>query len=319
MNKFIFPLCLWLLLAASPALRAAGSADTGLQAAQQELAAGDYKLAYTRFSRHATNNPLAQFSLGLFHRNGWGRPVDNRQACQWFEKAAQKRIPAAQHYLGDCLVQGTHRQPDPAAALELYMDAAAGGHLISLCAAADLYIRGEGVSKDVQRGLELCTQAAQANSPPAQLALADYYRNHADIPSDLAAARYWYQQAAERRLPEAQYRLGVMLSQGQGGTPDLDAALLWLETAASAGHAPAYLPTAVLYANAEPDPATGALRPEHLAKIYLWTHAAKARTTDPTQRETIARIETMLQAVMPETWHTSLDQQIAAHLAKFSP
>jgi TPR repeat protein len=149
------------------------------------------------------------------------------------------------------------------------------------------------------------------------LKLANYYREGTDFPQGLAAARHWYQQAAERDSSEAQYRLGVMLSEGQGGEPDTNAALFWLEAAAAEGYSPAYLPTAILYANAEVDPETGALRPEHLAKIYLWTNAAKAHTTDSAQLEIIARIETMLQAVMPNTWKTNLDQQIADHLAKF--
>lgn len=290
-----------------------------LQPAQQALVAGDYKKAYALYAKRAANNPLAQFTLGLFHKNGWDRPVDEAAGCRWFEKSVRKRIPTAQHYLGDCLIQGAHRAADPSAALVLYLDAAAGGHLISLCSAADLYIKGNGVGKDAKRGLELCTQAAQAGSPPAMLTLANYYREGKDVAQDLAAARGWYQQAAERRSSEAQYRLGVMLSEGLGGEPDANAALLWMESAAAEGYAPAYLPTAILYANADVDPETGALRPEHLAKIYLWNSAAKTRTTDSAQLEGIARIDAMVQAVMPIAWRASLNRQVAEHLAKFNP
>lgn len=310
-----------LLLATAAGVQAAKPADFSaeLQPAQQVLASGDYKRAYMLYARRAAHNPLAQFMLGLFYKNGWDRPVDEAVGCRWFEKSAQRKIPAAQHYLGDCLTQGAHRRADPTAALALYLDAAAGGHLISLCSAADLYIKGIGVGKDAKRGLELCTQVAQAGSPPAMIKMANYYREGADVAQDLAAARSWYQQAAERHSPEGQYRLGVMLSEGLGGDPDLNAALYWLETAASEGYAPAYLPTAILYANAEVDPASGVLKPEHLAKIYLWNSVAKISTVDPVQIETIARIDAMLQAVMPAAWRPRLDQQIADHLAKFKP
>lgn len=310
-----------LSLAAAADAQAARPTDFSaeLQPAQQALAAGDYKKAYALYARRAANNPLAQFTLGLFHKNGWGRPVDEAAGCRWFEKSARKRIPTAQHYLGDCLIQGVHRTADPAAALTLYLDAAAGGHLISLCSAADLYIKGNGVGKDAKRGLELCTQAAQAGSPPAMLKLANYYREDKDVAQDLAAARGWYQQAAERHSPEAQYRLGAMLSEGQGGEPDLNAALFWLETAASEGYASAYLPTAILYANVEVDPATGALKPEYLAKIYLWNSAAKARIADPVQLAEVGRIEALLQKAMPASWRPDLDKKVAEHLAKFKP
>ncbi len=316
LNKRIIPIFLSLFVAAPCAL-AGTDYSAGLRPAQQALAAGDYSRSYARYSRFAAKNPLAQFTLGLFHQNGWGRPVDEIAACRWFEKSARKRIPAAQHYLGDCLVKGAHRPADAKAALNLYLDAASGGHLISLCSAASLYIKGEGVDRDAKRGLALCAQAAQAESPPAMLRLADYYREGADVPQDLAAARHWYRQAAERRHREAQYRLGSMLAEGQGGEPDLNAALFWLETAASEGYAPAYLPTAILYANAEVSPETGALRPEHLAKIYLWNSAAKARATDPARLAEIDRIEKMVLAVMPESWRPDLDRKVSEHLANF--
>lgn len=299
-------------LAARPA-----DLNSALRPAQQALAAADYRTAYARYARLAAGNPLAQFSLGLFHQYGWGRPVDAAQACRWYQKAAEKNIPTAQHLLGDCLLHGTHQAADPAQALLWYRKAAGNGHLLSLCAAGELYIQGRGVAKDVAQGLALCTQAAQADSTPTMLKLANYYREGKEVPPDLAAARYWYQQAAERHSSQAQYRLGLMLGEAQGGAADLPAARFWLETAAAAGYADAYLPTAILYANADPDPASGALAPEHLAKLYLWLSAAKARAPDDVQRAEITRIEAMVLAVMPASWRPGLDQQVAAHLAKY--
>ncbi len=317
MTRIVSMVVLLLVTASSALAGKQTDPNAGLQPAQKALASGDYKRAYVQYSRFAAKNPLAQFTLALFHQNGWGRAVNEAEACRWFEKAAQGKVPTAQHFFGDCLAQGKGRPADGKAALVWYRKAAANGHFISLCSAADLYIKGLGVDKDVAQGLSLCAQAAQAESPPAMLKLADYYREGTDVPQDLAAARYWYQQAAERHSHEAQYRLGVMLSEGQGGAPDLSHALFWLETAAGEGYAPAYLPTAILYANAEVSPETGALKPEHLAKIYLWNSAAKARTTDPVQLAEIARIETMVQAVMPPTWRAELDRKVAEHLAKY--
>ncbi|OGS71275.1 MAG: hypothetical protein A2063_06755 [Gallionellales bacterium GWA2_60_142] len=308
---------IFLLLATAPCALAGGNLDAALKPAQQALTAGDYKKAHALYSRHAAKNPLAQFTLGLFHKNGWGRPADEATACRWFEKAAHKNIPAAQQFFGDCLAQGVGRPVDGEAAVGWYRKAAASGIAYALCSAGGLYIEGKTVPRDVRRGLELCAQAAQAESPPAMLRLADYYRDGKDVPQDLAAARHWYQQAAERHSAEAQYRLGVMLAEGQGGEPAPNAALFWLETAASEGYAPAYLPVAILYANAEVSPETGALKPEHLARIYLWNSAAKARTADPAQLAEIDRIEKLVLSVMPETWRPELDKKVAEHLAKY--
>lgn len=306
-----------LLFALAPEALAGKRLDLELQPAQRALAAGDYKKAYSLYSRHTSHNPLAQFTLGLFYRDGWGRASNQIEACRWFEKAAHSNIPAAQQFFGDCLARGIGRPIDGKAAVDWYRKAAANGVVYALCSAGDVYIKGTVVDKDVRQGIALCTQAALADSPPAMLRLADYYRKGTDVPQDLAAARYWYQQAAERHVHEAQYHLGVMLSEGQGGSPDLTKALFWLETAASEGYAPAYLPTAILYANAAPDPKTGALTPENLAKIYLWNSAAKACATDPSQLAEINRINAMVLAVMPTDWRPMLDKKITAHLAKY--
>lgn len=307
---FVLP---WSALAAKPA-----DWEAELKPAQTALAAGDYQAAYARYLHLANRHPLAPFMLGLFHQNGWGRAKNPVAACAWFEKAAHKHIPAAKHSWGDCLAQGMGRAADIPGAIVWYDKAASDGHLISWCAAADYYIQGKGVDKDAPKGLALCAQAAQANSPPAMLKLARYYHEGHDVPQDLAAARHWYQQAAQRRVNEAQYQLGLMLAQGEGGEPDLNTALFWLETAAGEGYVPAYLPTAMLYANASAKEETGALAPEHLAKVYLWTVVAKACGSDTTQLAEAEKLEAQALAVMPATWRPDLDKQVATHLAKYS-
>lgn len=289
-----------------------------LKQGQQALAAKDYVTAYQEYTRHADGNPLAQFTLGLFEQQGWGRPANPVAACNWFEKAAQKKIPAAQQFLGDCLAQGIGRPVDGQGALRWYGGAAEAGIASALCSAGELYISGKIVPKDVNKGLALCTKAAQAESPPAMMKLANYYRDGTDVPQNLHHARFWYDQAAQRHNHDAQFRLGIMLSEGQGGDANIPQARFWLEHAAMEGHAPAYLPTAILYANAATDPKTGALTPDDLAKVYMWNSAAKATTQNPMQLKEIARIETMVLAVMPTKWKPDLDRRVAEHLAKYN-
>ncbi|QYG07994.1 sel1 repeat family protein [Janthinobacterium sp. PAMC25594] len=300
----------------------AGAAPRDLSAelkrANKALAAHDYGLAYKEYARVAAGNPLAQFNLGLIEREGWGRPRDAVAACAWFGKAAQGKTPAAQQFFGDCLAAGTGRAPDGKAAVAWYQKAAQSGIAYANCSAGELYIRGQVVDKDVARGLALCAQAAQAGSAPAMLRLADYYKDDKDVPQDLAAARYWYQQAAEYRIPVAQYRLGVMLGLGEGGAANPALALSWLEHAAVEGYAPAYLPVAILYGNSAPDPATGALTPANLAKIYMWSRAARATTSKPAEIAEIEGIEQLLQQVMPPQWQPELDRRVAEHLDKFT-
>lgn len=292
--------------------------QTDLRPAIQAMGASDYEKARAGFARYAARNPLAQFNLGLLAQNGWGMPANPRKACDWFEKAAHGKVPAAQHFYGVCLVAGIGRPSDVPAAIGWFKEAASRGHLLSLCTAGELYIRGQGVPKDVEQGIALCTQAARQEVPLAILTLADFYREGQDVPPNPAAARYWYAQAAEHHRAEAQYRLAAMLAAGEGGEPNLNAALFWMETAASEGFAPAYLQTAILYANASPQPETGALAPEHLAKIYLWLGAAKKTSNNASELEEIGRIEKMVLEVMPASWRGKLDKQVDAHLSAFS-
>jgi TPR repeat protein len=92
----------------------------GLALADAALAAQDYPAAYAAYARHAADNPLAQFNLGLIEQQGWGRPADPVAACGWFEQAAQHAIPAAQQFWGDCLAGGVKGAPDGPAALAWY-------------------------------------------------------------------------------------------------------------------------------------------------------------------------------------------------------
>jgi TPR repeat protein len=288
-----------------------------LDAAQRALAARDFQRAHGLYMRHADRNPLAQFVIGQFHQQGWGRPVDAVKACDWFGKAARQHVPTAEHLWGDCLAQGIGRDKDIAAALTWYERAAEDGHLLSLCTAADFHFRGEGVTRDTVRAIAMCKRVAEAHSPPAMLQLARFLEQAEPGAQDLAAARHWYTQAALHGVPEACHRLGLMLAQGQGGAPDLEAALFWLESAAAAGHLPAYLPAAILYGHAPVQADTGALAPAHLAKIYLWAKAAAARTADPDQADQARRIETQVLTVMPGDWLPDLDRKVAEHLSRF--
>ena len=282
-----------------------------LAAADAALAANDYPVAYQAYARHATTNPLAQFNLGLFEQQGWGRAADPVAACAWFDQAAHGHVPAAQQFLGDCLASGTGRAVDGAAALQWYAKAAASGIAYASCSAGALFLKGTVVPRDAARGLALCTAAAQQESVPAMMLLADYYQSGANAP----LARFWYEQAAQRHHAAAQARLGTMLAEGDGGPADLAQARFWLEQAATAGHAPAYLATAILYANAPLNPATGALAPNDLARVYMWNRAAKASTSNPEQLAEISRIDALVLAVMPAQWQAELDRRVAGHLA----
>lgn len=287
-----------------------------LTQAQQWLSGGEYDKAYQAYLRQAEtrDNPLAQFTLGLFHQHGWGIAMDAERACQWYEKAAHNGIPAASHFLGDCYQNGTHRPVDYPAAIRWYREAADAGHTVSLCSIAALMMDGKGVSKDPQQALNLCQQAASGDSIPAQLQLGQFYLQGDESIQDPLQAVQWFNYAAERGSPEAYYYLGRIF---ENRFNDTENALDRYEMAASQGYLPAYYSTARLYFNAPVDEETQSPIAENLAKAYMWLSATLRLSGKPDEIEAIKRMLTDVETIMPPAWKVELDQKVMQHLEAF--
>ncbi len=286
--------------------------------AQSALASGDYEKAFTGYHDVAINhkNALAQFSLGLFYQNGWGRAIDKAAACQWFEKAAQGDIPAAQHLTGICLEEGTHRPADPATAASWFQKAAQAGHFHSYCHLGNLLMTGKGVPKDPMKALELCRPAAQQGSIPAQLWLGKFYLQGDPAIQDRQEAYRWFAAAAQKQAPEGFYYLGMLMKQGIAEEQTAKKTRQMFELAATFNYVPAYFQAGTHFFAAEPDPKTNRLSAEHLAKAYLWISAAIQRSEDTEEILAAQSIRQKIIAIMPETWLDELDRKIAQHLQR---
>ena len=287
-----------------------------LHKAQQALDRGDYNAAFAEYRQKAEHdaNHLAEFSLALFFREGWGRPKDPVAACQWFEKAAAGKLPAAEHFLADCLVDGTHRAPDPAKAAYWYQQAAKDGHSISLCSLAALYVTGRGVARDREKGLALCRGIAQQGNVPAMVRIGRLLLEGETTQQNLTEAYAWFEQAAQRGAAEALYNLGIMNRDGLGRSRNLEIARSLFESAAAQGYIPAYFPTASLYFNAPPDADSDRPRADDLAKAYLWLSATARRSKESAE---VAAAEEMIgktKQIMPATWIPDLNRELDRYL-----
>ncbi|MBX3617352.1 tetratricopeptide repeat protein [Nitrosomonas sp.] len=301
-----------------------GSANTQpnnnqvIKDAQVALAAGEYEKAFAGYDSAVRNdqNTLAQFSLGLFHQNGWGRPIDKMIACQWFEKAAQGGIPAAQHLTGICYEEGTHRPADPTAAASWFQKAGQAGHFHSYCHLGNLLMTGKGIPKDPIKALELCRPAAQQGSIPAQLWLGKFYLQGDPSIRDKQEAYRWFTAAAEKQVPEGFYYLGMLMQQEPPNEQTAEKTRQMFEQAAALHYVPAYFQAGKHFFAAEPDPETNRLPAEHLAKAYLWLSTAIQRSEDAEEILAARSIRQQILAIMPETWLVELDQKIAQHLQR---
>jgi len=291
-----------------------------LSEAQILLTQNKYQQAYQAYLQSAelNNNPLAQFSLALFYRFGWDRKPDPQQACHWYEKAAQQNIPAAQHFYAECLLYGISDPPDPGMAASWFKRAGDNGHTISFCSLGELYIKGIGVIQDRQQGLAMCIQAANAGIPKAMIKLADIHlMDFPELRSEPKAMNY-LEQAALLKNTEAQFRLGMIYRDGiNGHYIDKAKAIKWFEYAASLGYVPAYFQTGLLYFASEKNPVNNLLPPKALAKSYLWLSATKERTQDQEELRKSKQILKIIDAMMPATWYSDLNNKLAQHLTLY--
>ena len=239
MKKLLQLIILTVILIASftTASRAQTEHATKLKKAQKLLTAEKYAAAFQAYKRLAEDDqvPLAQFTLGLFYDNGWGREVDRETACKWYDKAAAGDIPAAAHFAAKCLELGIHRTADPSAAANLYQKAVNLGHTTSLCALGKLYIAGAGVPKNPAKGLELCAKAAGQGLKTAQVQMGRFLLEDGPPIRNYVQAKSWFQHAAQQDDPQAQYYLGIMARDGLGQEIDRQKAISWLESSAAQG------------------------------------------------------------------------------------
>lgn len=290
--------------------------DQDLKSAQALLASGDYDNAFGQYHTTAVNrrHPLAQFTLALFYQNGWGRTIDRKAACEWFEQAAQNSVPAAQHMTGLCFEEGVHRPADPAAAASWFQKAAQAGHLNSYCHLGHLLMTGNGVSKNPLQALELCRPAALQGSVPAQLWMGKFHLYDDPSVHNPEDAYQWFLAAAQKQSAEAFFHLGMMLDQGVIVGHNAAQTRQLFEQAAVLKYIPAYFQTGKHFFTAEPDAETNRLPAEYLAKAYLWISAAIQRSTDAEEVAAARAIRQHILAVMPPTWLAELDRKVAQHM-----
>jgi TPR repeat protein len=287
--------------------------------AQEALAAGDYDAAYEQYRRIAEdeNNPLAQYSVGLFYQLGWGRPADDAEACRWFAQAAEGNIPGALLAHADCLRYGMNGQASPAEAARSYQKAADEGLPTALCSLAELYMAGEGAPHDPDKAIELCTSVARQGYPAAINRTGLFYLEGDESIRDNEKALQWFVAGANANDPAAMYNLGRMMRLQLVADTNIDDARLWFEKAAAQGYEPAYFRTAELYYLAEGRGENNTITEDDLAKLYMWLQVTLQASKDQAELDKAAEMLEQVLVVMPEAWRPTLDQRVTEHLQKF--
>lgn len=157
--------------------------------------------------------PRAWWRLGQCHERGWGRPVDKRQAADWYRRAAEAGFAYAQTAYGLALQRGDGADRDPVAAAGWFGRAALAGDSNAALALARAYEAGLGVERDAVRAAQWMQHAADRRNPAAQLGLAQWYLAGQVVERLPLYAYAWAQVAAESAMRVGDAALADVLSQ----------------------------------------------------------------------------------------------------------
>lgn len=157
--------------------------------------------------------PRAWWRLAQCHERGWGRPVDKRQAADWYRRAAEAGFAYAQTAYGLALQRGDGVDRDPVTAAGWFGRAALAGDSNAALALARAYEAGVGVERDTVRAAQWMQHAADRRNPAAQIGLAQWYLTGQLVERSPLYAYAWAQVAAESALRVGDAALADALSQ----------------------------------------------------------------------------------------------------------
>ncbi|MGR9202554.1 peptidoglycan-binding protein [Rhizobium leguminosarum] len=143
---------------------------------------------------------LALFEIGARYSDGRnGMTVDQKQAANWYQLAADKGFAPAQYRLGS------------------------------------MYEKGNGVERDIAKAKGFYEQAANQGNANAMHNLAVLYASGALGQQDYATAASWFTKAANLGITDSQFNLAILCARGNGVPADLEESYKWFAIAAKAG------------------------------------------------------------------------------------
>ncbi|MGO7181504.1 peptidoglycan-binding protein [Rhizobium brockwellii] len=148
----------------------------------------------------SSGDALALFEIGARYSDGRnGMTVDQKQAANWYQLAADKGFAPAQYRLGS------------------------------------MYEKGNGVERDITKAKAFYEQAANQGNASAMHNLAVLYASGALGQQDYATAASWFTKAANLGITDSQFNLAILCARGNGVPADLEESYKWFAIAAKGG------------------------------------------------------------------------------------
>ncbi|KAJ3126128.1 hypothetical protein HK098_007839 [Nowakowskiella sp. JEL0407] len=189
----------------------------------------------------------AMYKYGMIMLKGTLEQHQNlKEGITWLKRAkeqADESTPHAVHELGllyeGKIMENTSIIPDPAYALELFLQAANLGYAPSQYKLGLVYEYGLLDQKvDARRSIAWYARAASQEEPEAELALSGWYLTGAEtvLEQNDTEAYLWARKAADKGLAKAEYAVGYYCEHGVGVEQSVGEAKIWYNRAAKQGN-----------------------------------------------------------------------------------
>jgi TPR repeat protein len=162
-------------------------------------------------------------------------PQDPAQLAAWLQERVKTNDPVAEYRLGVLYALGQGVKQDYGHAAQLFQAAADGGVAEAQYNVAVMYSEGMGVPKDPAQSVKWYQKAAAQGNANAAFNLGVAYSNGAGVQQDIQEAARWFRRAASAGVVNAQFNLGLLYERGEGVPQSSTEAYAWYAAAAAHG------------------------------------------------------------------------------------
>lgn len=184
----------------------------------------------------------AQILLGIAYSDGKGVAKDEREAVEWYRKAAEQGHANGQLLLGTAYSDGKGVSKDEREAVKWWRKAAEQGECVGQFFLGKAYSAGKGVAKDEQEGVKWMRRAAEHGLAKAQAMVAVAYFLGEGVPKDMREATKWAVKAdaqaqdlntreidmldqVTQKIPAIGNHINSLLANGELTRPEVDTSM----------------------------------------------------------------------------------------------
>jgi TPR repeat protein len=199
-----------------------------------------YKEIRSNIEVHAkAGDPIAQTNLGYMYQRALGVARDNKQAAEWYTKAANQGYARAQYHLGGMYYAGQmgefEYEADYQKAVEWYASAALRGDVAAQADLGHMYEHGLGVECNDAEAIKYYKAAALQGNTSAACNLGLMHKEARGVKQNYRKAIRWIKRAAKQENIYAQTELGKIYEKALAGDSNQNMAVKWYTKAAKQG------------------------------------------------------------------------------------